>query len=99
MLLQYGFLLATAPLTQPVRRATVAAIALLPGIRLCGAGNNLQARGQVAVCGADHEGETEISLDKTNGTVASVTQRIAKASPLYPDLKSRAVIASYTFRV
>jgi hypothetical protein len=97
MLMEYGFLLATAPLTEPVRRATLGAIALLPGLRLCATTDDLLARGHFAVCTTDAESETEILIDAADGTVRSVTQRIAKVTRIYPDLQSRAIIESCIF--
>jgi hypothetical protein len=97
ILRQLGYLIATAPLTSPTRAAAWRAIALLPGLHLCGPGTDLAARHGQTLC-ADAGGEqTRILIDPATGAVLAVEQHLLQPSPLYPTVPGDTLTESATF--
>jgi hypothetical protein len=94
---QYGFLLASAPLTQPARKAVLEAVGALPGIHMCGALFPRSNPRDIAFCVSGNPTGTGVLLDRETGTAVVVCQRLDLATPLYPNLSPGALVQSDTF--
>jgi hypothetical protein len=97
MLRQYGFLLATAPLTRATRKAVLEDVASLPGIRMCPGvfpGRSLQ---EDPFCVNGNPTSTEILLNRHTGVAVVVSQRVDHPTPLYPNMAVGDLAGSYTF--
>jgi hypothetical protein len=97
ILRQYGFLLATAPLTRAARRAIFEAIAKMPRIHLCGAlfGTH-RPRGE-AFCLNGDPTSTGILIDPRTGVARVVSERVNHLTPLYPNMAVGALVDSDVF--
>lgn len=94
---QYGFLLATAPLTHAVRSGLLASVAKMHGLRICtGSLANHAARTE-AFCIHGHPTSTEILLDPQRGVVCEIRERLTGPTPLFPRLKTGALVDSDSF--
>jgi hypothetical protein len=97
MLRQYGFLLATAPLSDRARAALVRAMARLPGVHLCRGGRDLLDRPGVGVCLDDEYDSIRVLFDARTGVVLSVDQRVSQPSVIFPGLHAGALVQADTF--
>lgn len=96
-LLQYGFLLAAAPLTRGGRKAILEAMGSLPGIHMCDALFPQQSLHGDAFCLNGDPSSTEILLDPRTGVALVVSERLDKRAPLYPNMRVGTLTSSYTF--
>jgi hypothetical protein len=97
ILREFGFLLATGPLTVKVRGAIWQGMAALPGIHLCGLGTDLLGRRGQGVCVDSPYVETEVIVSPRTGTVLAVLQRINRATDFFPTLPAHTLVESDTF--
>jgi hypothetical protein len=84
MLKEYGFLLATAPLSVAVRSAMWQAIYHLAGVHLCGLRTDLLGRRGLALCAATRLGKTALLVNAQRGVVLAVNEYLEQRSPLFP---------------
>jgi hypothetical protein len=94
---QYGFLLASAPLTRATRRAALGAIAALPAVHLCDALFPGHGAHDLAVCVNGNPISSEILLDSDTGVAQVVCERLDNRTPLYPHMPVGSLVASDTF--
>jgi hypothetical protein len=94
---QYGFLLATAPLSLATRRAILDAIRSLPGVHLCGRLFPRHSPLDDAFCVNGDPTSTEILVDRTTGVVKVISERLDKPSIFYPNAAAGDLVDSYTF--
>jgi hypothetical protein len=97
VLRQLGYLLAVAPLTDATRTAAWNMLAGLPGLHLCGNGNDLSGRRGQGICVDTKADETEILVDPAVGSVLAVEERIREQSVMYPAVAAGSLIGSDTF--
>jgi hypothetical protein len=94
---QYGFLLATAPLSGPARRAILKAVGSLHGIHLCDALFPTRKFRDKAFCVNGDPTSTEILLNPETGVVDLVCERLDDATALYPNMGVGTLVDSDTF--
>ncbi len=96
---QYGFLLAAAPLTRPVRVALLESIGNLPGIHVCG--DLFPSRGphDGAFCVNGDPMGTGILLNPHTGVVDLVCERLDDLTPLFPRVPVGTLVDSFAFSV
>jgi hypothetical protein len=94
---QYGFLLATAPITRTVREAVLRAIGMLPGVYMCGSLFATHPLHHDAFCVNGDPTDTEVLLDPRTGAAVVVCERLDGPTPLYPHLSVGALVSSDTF--
>jgi hypothetical protein len=94
---QYGFVLATAPLTPAARRAILEAMAALPGIHMCGSLFPAHPRHDEAFCVNGDPTNTEILLHTRTGVVVVVRERSNQATRFFPNVPGGSLISSYIF--
>ncbi len=97
MMMQLGFLLATAPLARDARSAAWSVLVSLPGLRLCGQGRDLAGRHGQRICASTRTEEIEVLVDTGTGSVLAVSQRILKASPWFPGVPEGSIVLLDTF--
>jgi hypothetical protein len=98
LLAAYGFLLATAPLTQPAREAVVRAVLQIPGIRTCGTVRDLLGRSGETVCVSDAAMQVRVVVRPAEGAVIAVDQLLRTATPAYPGVPAGSTIQADAFR-
>ena len=97
LLRQYGFVLAVAPVSPRVRRALLGAMALLPGLSMCGrtiAGERPRVE---TFCIERGSTRTEVVLDPQNGLALAVRERLEEPAALYPNLAVGDLVDSDAF--
>jgi hypothetical protein len=94
---QYGFLLATAPLTPAARRALLEAAAALPGIHMCGSLFPAHPRHDDAFCVRGNPTNTEILLHARTGVVVVVRERSSQVTRFFPNVPAGSLVDSYIF--
>jgi hypothetical protein len=97
LLLQLGFIVATAPLRERVRMAAWSAILAIPHSSSCAADVDPVGRRGEAVCVSGQGYETEIIFNSKTLAVLAIEQRLTERSALYPGVAKGEVFASYTF--
>jgi hypothetical protein len=97
VLLQLGFLLATAPLSPSARAAAWSYLASLPGVHLCGLGKDLAGRGGQRICASTRANEVEVLVDTVTASVLAVDQRILQASSWFPGVPAGSLVQSDAF--
>lgn len=97
ILRQYGFLLATAPLTRGARQAILRAVGSLPGIHMCNALFPAHRPSGDAFCVNGDPAGTEILLDPQSGVALVVCERLDDLTPLYPHMAVGTLVDSDTF--
>jgi hypothetical protein len=97
VLLQLGFLLATAPLPGSARAAAWSVLTALPGLHLCGLGRDLAGRAGQWVCASTRANEVEVLVDTATGSALAVDQRILQASSWFPGVPRGSLVESDTF--
>lgn len=97
LLEQLGYLIAAAPLTMAARRAAWRAVAVLPGLRLCGSGADLVHRRGTGLCVDSSGDETEILVSTRTGAVLAVEDRLLRRDRMYPLVSTGSMISSTTF--
>jgi len=97
LLRQYGFVLAVAPLPQPVRRAILRAMAMLPGLSLCGGAVTNAEVHAIALCMRGNTTRTEVVLDTHEGVALAVRERLEAPAIFYPNIQIGALVDSDTF--
>lgn len=94
---QYGFILATAPLTRGARKALLEALGALRGIHMCDAlfpGGSPEGD---ALCVNGNPTSTEILLDPDTGVVTVVCERLDKPTLFYPNMRVGSLVDSNSF--
>lgn len=99
LLKQYGFLLATGPLSPAGWSAAWRSLESIPGIYACGDGRDALGRRGVRVCGRSGGEVVSILIKQTPLTVLEVTVRLESKSPMYPTVLQGTTIESDTFLV
>jgi hypothetical protein len=94
---QYGFLLATAPLTRSARKALLEAIGALPRVYGCSALFPRRSLHDYGFCINGDPTSTEILIDRHTGAAVVVSERLDASTPLYPNVAAGALVDSYTF--
>lgn len=96
-LVEYGFLLATAPLKPGTRQALIEAMRSLPGIHLCA--SQLLGRGRRgdAFCVNGDPTDIGVLLDPRTGIVRVLGERLSRRTPFYPDRAVGELVGSYAF--
>jgi hypothetical protein len=94
---QYGFLLATAPLTPATRKALVEALGLLPGVHMCNALFPGRSPHADAFCVSGNPTDSEVLLNPRTGVVDVVAERLDRSNSLYPNMAVGSLIDSETF--
>jgi hypothetical protein len=94
---QYGFLLATAPLTRATRKALLEAVGLLPGVHTCRAFFPGRGSHRDAFCVNGDPTDSELLLDTRTGVADVVAERLDDVSPLYPGMTVGALVSCDTF--
>jgi hypothetical protein len=97
MLTQFGYLLASAPLTAAGRSAVWMSVATLPGLRLCPPATDLAGRTGSTLCVSAAGHQTELVVDPASGTVLAVEDRLLQASADYPAITPGTLVQSATF--
>jgi hypothetical protein len=97
MMMQLGFLLATAPLPRATRSAAWSALASLPGLHLCGLGRDLAGRRGQQICASTPTEEVEVLMDTGTGSVLAVSQRILRTTSWFPGVPDGSVVQSDAF--
>jgi hypothetical protein len=97
VLLQLGFLLATAPLSESARAGAWSYLASLPGLHLCGPGKDLAGRAGRRICVSTRANEVGVLVDTATGSVLAVDQRILQASPWFPGVPEGSLVESDAF--
>jgi hypothetical protein len=97
ILRQYGFLLATAPLTRAARRAILEAIGSLSGVHRCAALFPKVNPRYGAFCVNGDPTSTEILIDRKSGIGVVICERLNTPTSLYPDLVDGSLVNSFTF--
>jgi len=97
MMLQLGFLLATAPLSRGARAAAWSALASLPGLRLCGPGRDLAGRAGQRLCASTRTDQVDVLVDTGTGSVLAVDQHILQASSWFPGVPVGSLVQSDAF--
>lgn len=97
VLRQLGFLLATAPLTDATRSAMWRTTAALPGLHLCGSGDDRAGRRGEVLCVTAGEEESDLLVDPRTGAALEVRERIRQRSWWYPGVAPGSTIDSDTF--
>ena len=94
---QLAYLIATAPLTKAARSAAWQVVGSLPGLRICQARPGpLQPR-TVELCLASADDETLVSIDLGTASILSISDRLLRASPMYPHVAVGTIVGSATF--
>lgn len=94
---QYGFLLATAPLTPAGRAAILEAIGGLPGLYECDRLFGTHRPRGDAFCVDGNPTTTEILLNPESGVAVLACERLDDRTPLYPNLPVGSLVNSVTF--
>jgi len=94
---QYGFLLATAPLSRAARKALLAAIGALSGVHMCSDLFRRGLPGGEAFCVNGDPTSAEVLIDRHTGVAVVVCERLDDLTPLYPNFAIGALLDSYTF--
>jgi hypothetical protein len=94
---QLGYLIATAPLTNPARAAAWDVIALLPGLHTCRTDHRLRQAGSFELCIQSPTDETRLTVSTETGAVLTVADRLLAPSRMYPHVPAGTVIGSSTF--
>lgn len=92
-----AYVIATAPLTDPVRAAAWQVMAALPGLRICPDPATDVDSGPIGLCIDSPGDEILVTVDPDTGAIATIADRLMQTSPAYPHVAAGTIIESSTF--
>jgi hypothetical protein len=96
-LTQLANLLATAPLTNPVRSAAWTVIASLPGLNICQKQPDPTRPDTIELCIDTGQTGIHVGVDARSGAIVSIAEILLRPSQLYPHVPPGTMVGTTTF--